>query len=121
MHCTKGIRVARRLINLTDKTIQVYDKPSGNIITIHPESHMLPFKPLEKDLTNKTYYIFSKKVANRLKKSGRPLHDIAIVKSRSRGRSNSEITTLVWGEKISEEIGLYIIQNTLSEEARRGA
>ena len=105
MYYYEGIKTAAKLINLTDKTIQVYDKCSGEIVTIHPKSHVLPAQPQNEDLINQYFYVFSKKVANRLKRNGRSLHDIAIIKSRSRGRNNTDITTLVWGENIKTEIG----------------
>lgn len=121
MYCTERIRVAHKLINLTDKPIQVYDKLSGSIVAIYPESHVLPAQPLKQDLEEKTYYIFNKKVANRLKKSGRTLSDIAIIKRKARGRSDTEITTLVWGENIAKEVGLCNFDDYYIKEAHRGA
>ena len=108
MYCTKRIRVATKLVNLTDKTIQVYNKMSGDIVTIRPESRVLPSQPLKEDLENNTYYIFDKTVASQLKKNGRLLRDIAIIKNKGIGRNNTEITTLGWGENITEEVGLCI-------------
>lgn len=111
MYYYEGIKTAAKLINLTDKTIQVYDKCSGEIVTIHPESRVLPPEPQDEDLMNQYFYVFSKKVANRLKRNGRSLHDIAIIKNRRKGRNDSDITSLVWGEDIGTEIGFCEILN----------
>lgn len=102
-----GMKRAAKLINLTEKPIQVYDKCSGEIVIVQPQSHVLPAEPLKENLEKNVYYIFNKRVANRLKRNGRSLQDIAIIKSYSKGRSDTEITTLVWGEDIKTEICLY--------------
>ncbi|MBR3121827.1 hypothetical protein IKF28_00025 [Candidatus Saccharibacteria bacterium] len=109
-------KVAEKLVNLTDERIKVYNKSSGEIVTLEPSSIQLPKEP--DDCENPSImYVVKKKTANRLKRSeGRRLSDIAIIRCKDRGRHNVEITYLVWGNDIHTEVALVatsIITNNL--------
>ena len=105
---------AAKLINLTAKTIQVYDCRSGDVITIPPEVRVLPPQPSSGDISSATYYVLDRKTANSLDAAGRLLDDIAIICHKSPGRDNSLIAILIWGGNQRTGIELYRTLHNLS-------
>ena len=99
----KRIKVADELINLTNETINVYDQYSGEIVEIAPVSQELPELPKN---DSRIYYILERKVASRLRKTRRPLDDIAIAEHKGPGRDGFMITSLTWGKDKCKSVGL---------------
>lgn len=102
--CNKRFsKSAITLINLTKHTLTLYDKTTGEIVSIKPSKEKLPTMPFEHDDT--TYYVVTKKIANRIKHSGRPLHDIAILHPYLFiGHDHTPLNYLLWGENHHKEV-----------------
>lgn len=93
---------ASKLVNLTRKIITLYDKGTGEIVSILPVISNMPEQPPS---TPFIYYVVDKKTANRLKHSGRSLKDIAILHPEPYlGRGDTFLNYLLWGEDINTEV-----------------
>ena len=107
MHILENIKTANKLINTTEKVINVYDGSSGDIITLNPKTKKLPEEPNNKDALLEIFYILKRETADRLTKLGRPLDDIAVIRGTGVGRDETEITYFNWGGDIRKEVRLY--------------
>ena len=102
MHVKKKEVIAPKLANLTNKMVTIYDKGTGDIVSILPVISELPEQPPAEPYI---YYIVNKKTANRLKHSGRSLKDIAILHPVPfLGYRDTSLNYLLWGEDINTEV-----------------
>ncbi len=96
----KDIRVADNLVNLTGKTIYLYDDASGLIEGFLPSRASSSSKNwLTDPVFNtsghpRTYYVVDGSCLRKLYEAGRPLDDIAIVYNTGLGRGNVIVSYL---------------------------
>lgn len=96
MHDYSLIRLSGELVNMTNEDIFLYEEGSGIIKKIAPSDEELPANP---DFVERpcVHYICEPRRLEKIKATGRALSDIAVVCSKCRGRNNTLITRLVWG------------------------
>ena len=99
MSYSKMVRLTEILVNLTDFPINMYVEGDGSIRSFAPHrlDFRLPSSP-ERTKSVRIYYAVDADTLSWIKRSGRPLDDIALVVGKSRGRDDTEITSLVWAE-----------------------
>lgn len=105
----RNIRLARRVYNLTDDVINLYEEHTGKIEKLWPHNGFLPDMPADQDeyWAHQVYYVVSKEKIRMLKKAGRKLDDVAIVSYQSPGRHEKMISYLVWARDMTIAIRLY--------------
>ena len=103
MQSKEVVKTATKLINLTGQILSLYDKGTGDIVSISPIVQDLPPEPSETKAT--VFYIVNKKTANRVRHSGRSLKDVAILHPyKFYGSNNTIINYLLWGENHQTEV-----------------
>ena len=102
----KNLKFSDWFINMTDEKIYVYDTSSGDICCFPPGAERLPKSPHMEPGTPAIYYILDQNEADALREQGRPLIDIAVIRSKSHGRHGIEISYFNWGENPEVRIEL---------------
>lgn len=102
------IRLSNFLINLTGTDIEMYDDVSGTIYDFPACDSDIPETPTKHRIDSPTYhYVVTEDRAKELIESGRPVYDIAVLKSIGTGRDNSKIATLYWATNPEIPVILY--------------
>lgn len=101
------IRLTDSFINLTDKVVHVYDMENGDIISFPPSRRQLPKTPKIKAGRPIVHYIIMASELGKLRKTKRPLDDIALLKKVEEGRTGVRIDYLVWGKNPIAEVQLF--------------
>lgn len=103
-----SIRLTEKLVNMTDRTIRLYEETTGEIRRFPVSKDDLPRRPARTDGGNiPVYYVYEKKEAERIKKSKRKLDDVAVIIERTYGRGGREIVYLVWAKDMETRVILY--------------
>lgn len=103
----KDIRFSNYFVNLTNYTVRLYERSTGEIWIFPPSNNTLPENPSLSPDTPIIHYIVDQKQAEALRMSGRSLDDIAIVNKIFHGRHGVKVSYLVWGQNPNIKIHLY--------------
>ena len=96
MRVNRDVRIAGRIVNLTDETFRLYDNATGDILEFSPEERQLPKTPTySMGEAPKVYYVVSREDFASINKSGRKIEDIAIVQVTCTGRGGVLVSFLV--------------------------
>jgi len=100
--------LSRDFMNLTDERICLYEESSGRIIAFDPIHCVLPpFSEVYAFEQPPQYYIVDEAKLDEIRNSGRPLEDVAVLKSKSYGRHGAPIGYLVWARNPDIRIKLH--------------
>ncbi len=102
----ENTRLSDSFINLTDQTIYVYDKNSGDIYTFPPKPHELPALPSFPEDEPVVHYILDAELIPVIA-AFRPLDDIVRIHSEFRGRNHIKVTYLAWGKDEKIDVCLF--------------
>lgn len=113
MYGNGTIRQTASLVNMTNDTIFVYEEVTGAIkeIEIAPSDKELPEEPEFRKKDDRIHYVCEPRIAEEIRRGGRPLSDVAIVRNKSLGRDGKLITRLVWGNNPHIEVRLFNANN----------
>lgn len=103
-----SIRLTENLVNMTDRTIRLYEETTGEIRRFPVSKDKLPVCPVRTDGGEiSVHYVYEKKEAERIKKSKRKLDDVAVISERTHGRGGREIVYLVWAKDMETRVILH--------------
>lgn len=106
MYLHDDIKTANKVINLTGRTINVYEHSLGDLIPLPPESCKLPEIPDDSKKYG-IYYILKPNALEKVKQTGRPITDIVLSRVRGKSKDGKDISYLYWSENDHYEIWLY--------------
>ena len=101
-------RLTTKIINMTDRTIRMYEETSGDLRRFPIDKRRFPRWP-EKERIGRPviHYVFEMDKLEELRRTKRKLDDVAFVLSRSVGANNKEVTFLVWGKDMKTSVLLH--------------
>ena len=102
-----GMR-ASNIINKTSRAFHIYDESTGSIECFYPSKKKIKkhiYTPLNCSPT--TYYVVTATEAERIRRSGGTLDNIAVIKDRALGRHNVEVVYLVWAKDPQVKVKLH--------------
>ena len=102
------IRFSNFFINLTGKEFDMYDDVSGTIYDFPACDSEIPETPTVHKVDGPTYhYVVTEDKAMEIAKTGRKMHDIAVLKDISTGRGGAKIASLYWAANPDLPVRLY--------------
>ena len=100
--------LSRDFMNLTSERVCLYEESTGRIIGFDPIDCVLPpFTEIYAYTRPPQYYIVDEEKLEEIKRSGRPLDDIALLESKSNGRHGVLIGRLVWANDVAVSVKLH--------------
>ena len=104
----RSVKWAKRLINLTGRSISLYEDRMGNVCTFKPENKKLPNVLISSNnCFPVTIYVVKEERLEEIKKSGRELDDIALALDQDVGRGGILIDRLFWAKDPTIRVRLF--------------
>ena len=101
-------RLTTKIVNMTSRTIRLYEETTGELRRFPIDKRRFPRRPVrELDGRPVIHYIFDMEKLEELKRMKRKLDDVAFVAHRGIGAGNKEVCSLVWGKDMTTTVLLH--------------
>lgn len=100
-----SVRLTENLVNMTDRTIRLYEETTGEIRRFPVSKDKLPVRPVRTDGGSiSVHYVYEEEDVEKIRKSKRKLDDIVVIRERTHGRGGREIVYLLWAKDMRTHV-----------------